>query len=144
MTRVALLLAVILLAGCGSHSAPSPEDVARAWSAALNRDDNEAAAKLFAARPEIVQGTQLPIMTRGDVLDWTASLPCGGRITRVERRGKAEVLVVFTLTERPHHICDGPGKAAAAIFGVEDGKIVLWHQTPVPAADEPASTGPVI
>jgi hypothetical protein len=43
------------------------------------------------------------------------------------------VLVVFDLTERPHHQCDAPGAQAAALFQVDHGKIVLWHQTAVPS-----------
>ena len=49
--RVLLLLlgvaAAALVAGCGSSS-PSAESVVRAWSQALNSDDNKRAADLFA------------------------------------------------------------------------------------------------
>jgi hypothetical protein len=46
---------------------------------------------------------------------------------------KTRVLVVFDLTERPHHQCDAPGAQAAPLFQVDHGKIVLWHQTAVPS-----------
>ena len=131
MRLAASLLCLLALAGCGGH-ARSAEDVARAWSAALNRDDDEAAAKLFARGARIIQEGDFTLDTRRDAVMWNAALPCGGTITRVIRQSKTDVVVVFHLKERPRHACDGPGKDAAALFRVEHGKIVLWHQTAVP------------
>ena len=125
---------MLALTACGSHRAASPEAVARAWSAALNKDDDQAAAKLFASNARIVQGGLVDV--RGARLEaWNRSLPCGGAIESVTPQSKDEVLVVFRLTERPHHACDGPGQEAAAIFRVHGGKIVLWHQTDVPTGE---------
>jgi hypothetical protein len=131
MRIAAILLLACALTACSGHSA-SPESVARAWSAALNRNDNEAAAKLFAPGAQIVQIGVEKLRTHGDAVDWNAALPCGGRIVSVEPQADDEVLVIFHLTERPHHICDGPGEDAAALLTVVHGKIVIWHQTPVP------------
>ena len=133
MTRVAILAAAALLTACGSRADPSPEAVARAWSAALNRSDDGAAAKLFAPRAAVVQNGELVLRTRSDAVRWNASLPCGGRVTRVLEQHEDQVLVVFRLKERPGHRCDAPGLDAAAIFRVEHGKIVFWQQTNVPA-----------
>jgi len=131
--RFALLaLAVAALVGCGGHGTRSAEDVARSWSAALDRNDNEAAGWLFADGAKIVQNGELVLATHADAVRWNASLPCGGKIVSVSARGKTDVLVVFRLAERPEHRCDGPGAEAAALFRVRDGKIVLWHQTEVP------------
>jgi len=52
MARIAILLAALLLAGCGSHKAQSAEQVARSWSAALDRNDNEAARPPVRGRRE--------------------------------------------------------------------------------------------
>src|SRR4051794_29420579 len=131
MRILAISLMTLVLTACGSHTA-SPESVVRAWSAALNRNDNEAAAKLFAPGAQIVQVGVLKLRSHRDAVRWNAALPCGGRIASVERQANDEVLVIFHLTERPHHICDGPGEDAAALFTVVHGKIVIWHQTPVP------------
>jgi hypothetical protein len=133
------VLGILLLAGCGSHGR-SAADVARAWSSAIDRGDNQAAARLFADRARVVQGGELVLKRHADAVRWNASLPCGGRITSVTDRGHGEVLVVFTLTERPHHACDAPGTSAAALFQVQHGRIVLWHQTEVPETD----TTPVV
>ena len=46
MRWVLLAVAAAALAGCGSHAA-TPESVVRAWSQALNADDNKRAADLF-------------------------------------------------------------------------------------------------
>jgi SnoaL-like domain len=133
MTRATIILAITLaVAGCGGHKAASPEQVARNWSAALDRNDNEAAARLFTDGAEIVQNSEFTFRSHADAVRWNAALPCGGKITSVSRRNGTDVLVVFTLENRPGHACDGPGQQAAALFRVRDGKIVLWHQTVVP------------
>jgi SnoaL-like domain len=133
MTRATILLAVLLIvAGCGGHKAQSPEQVARSWSAALDRGDNDAAARLFADGAQVVQAGELVLPTHADAVRWNAALPCGGKIVSVTRQNATDVLVVFKLQGRPGHACDGPGQPAAAIFRVRDGKIVLWHQTDVP------------
>jgi hypothetical protein len=128
-----ILVAVLALAACGGSSSHSPESVARAWSAALDRSDDDTAASLFAAGARIVQNGELTLRDHADAVTWNDGLPCGGRITSVQSRGKYEVLVVFDLVERPGHHCDAPGQKAAALFRVVGGKIVLWHQTPAPA-----------
>jgi limonene-1,2-epoxide hydrolase len=140
MKLIAALALALVLTGCGGHSAPSAEDTARAWSAALNASDNEAAAKLFAPDTEIIQNGEIVLQTHRDAVRWNAGLPCGGHITRVIRQRKNQVLVVFTLTQRPGHRCDAPGIKAAAVFRVEHGKIVLWRQT-VPPDEAPATYG---
>ena len=144
MKAAATLIAVLALAGCGGHRTGSAEDVARSWSAALDRSDDTAAGKLFAADAEIVQNGALVLHDQGDAVAWNAALPCGGTITRVVSHGANEVLVVFRLKERPGHRCDAPGAAAAAIFRVKNGKIVLWHQTPPPKAAPAGSDGQTI
>jgi limonene-1,2-epoxide hydrolase len=141
MRWAAILGAAAVLAGCGSGPARSPEAVARAWSAALNRADDEAAARLFARSAEVVQDADFVFRTHDDAVVWNASLPCGGAITRVVRQGRDQVLVVFRLKERPGHRCDAPGATAAAVFRVHDGKIVLWHQTRPPGEAPAPSDG---
>jgi hypothetical protein len=128
---------VVVLAGCGSTKAASPGEVARAWSAALNTGDNEAAGRLFSSGAQIVQGGSERLRTHADAVRWNAGLPCGGTITLLEPRGDGQVLAVFRLTDRPHHICDAPGQLAAVVFEVRKGRIVLWHQTDVPKASTP-------
>ena len=130
---LAMLAAAVLLAGCGGHKAASPERVARAWSDAINAGDDEKAADLFAPGAVIVQGTQITLSTHADALQWNAGLPCAGHVVSVDVEGE-QATVVFVLGRRPGHLCDGPGQRAAAVFGVHDGKIVLWHQIPVPGS----------
>jgi hypothetical protein len=133
MTRTPILLAAILVvAACGGHKPASAEQVARSWSAALDRNDNDAAARLFADGARIVQNADFTLAGHADSLKWNAALPCGGTITSVSRQSATDVLVVFRLKGRPGHICDAPGQQAAALFRVRNGKIVLWHQTDVP------------
>jgi hypothetical protein len=135
----ALALAALALTGCGGHKTADAATVARAWSAAIDRNDNEAAARLFDDGAQVVQDGFLTFQTHADAVRWNAALPCGGRITHLEAHGKDEVVAQFELTERPQHSCDAPGGVAAAVFQVKDGKIVLWHQTEV-GADAPSQT----
>ena len=67
MRLAALLLAAAALAGCGSHRAQSPEQVARAWSADLNRSDDKAAGAVCAqhAHGGANRTTLLVIFARG-------------------------------------------------------------------------------
>jgi hypothetical protein len=137
MKLLATLLGLLALTACGGHRAASPPDVVRAWSAALDRNDNEHAARLFAAGAQIVQNGELILASHADAVQWNAALPCGGRISHLEVRGKSEVLAIFELNNRPQHRCDSVGGQAATIFQVANGKIVLWHQTAVPDQYKP-------
>jgi hypothetical protein len=111
---------------------PSPPAIVRAWSRALNANDNQAAAALFARGARVVQpGVDVRLTPRVAVA-FNASLPCGGRITRMQRKSD-HVTATFLLTERPGHKCDAPGRKAAALFVVRRGLIVRWQQVPVPA-----------
>jgi hypothetical protein len=132
MKLVATVLVALALTACGGSTSSSPTDVVRAWSAALDRNDNEHAALLFANGAQIVQNGEETLLTHADAVRWNAGLPCGGRISHLEQHGKTQVLAVFELGNRPQHRCDAVGGQAAAIFQVEHGRIVLWHQTAVP------------
>lgn len=112
---------------------PSPPAIVRQWSAALNRNDNAAAAKLFAPGARVIQGPLDVQMTPKLAVAFNASLPCAGRIVAMRRKGDA-VVATFVLGHRPQHRCDGPGQKAAAAFVVRNGKIVLWEQVAVPVS----------
>jgi limonene-1,2-epoxide hydrolase len=121
--------AVALAAGA---AAPSPAQVVRAWSKALNGDDNVAAAALFAPNARIVQGPlDGRLRTRALAVEWNAALPCSGKILSIDVVG-SRATATFLLGERPRHHCDAPGTKAAAVFEIRNGKIVLWKQIPVP------------
>ena len=135
---LALSAAVALVTGCGSGS-PSAESVVRAWSAALNQDDNNTAASLFAQGAEVVQnGHVLTLRNRHQALAWNSALPCSGKIVSIHTRGQTAT-ATFVLGDRRHSQCDGPGQEATAIFKVVRGKIVLWHQT-----NTKGPTGPTV
>ena len=137
-----LLLALffgLVLAGCGS-TPPSPESVVRAWSQELNDGDNQAAAKLFAPGAKIVQaGTTIRLDTQAQAVAWNAALPCSGTIVSIKTKGDTTT-ATFVLGDRRERKCDGPGERATAIVRVNEGKIVLWHQT----SAAPAPVGPAV
>lgn len=134
----ATVLAAALLAGggaaaCGGDDEPTAEEVVRGWSTALNAGDDERAAGYFAVGARVIQGgAARRLADREAAVRFNRSLPCSGRIVRLTREAN-RVTAVFVLGERPGRRCDGPGERAAAIFGVQDGEIVLWHQVPPPA-----------
>ena len=133
MRRFVLLGAVLFVVAAGTAQATAtPEQVVRAWSHALNTNDNVAAARLFAMNARVVQpGVDVRLSSRGLAIGFNNSLPCAGKIVDLRVAG-ARVLATFLLGQRPKHRCDGPGQKAAALFVVRDGKIVLWKQVPVP------------
>src|ERR1700745_2187737 len=117
---------------------PSPAAIVRSWSAALNANQNVAAAKLFAPNARGIQGPLDARLTSPELaVAFNASLPCAGRIIRITVRGN-RATATFILGHRPKHTCSAkPGEKAAAVFVVRAGKIVLWEEIPVPATGTP-------
>jgi limonene-1,2-epoxide hydrolase len=113
----------------------------RAWSAALNADDNAAAGRLFAVGALVIQGGGVyELRGPADAARWTASLPCSGHIVEVTVEQET-VTAVFILGDRARSRCDAPpGTRAAARFTVRGGKIVGWEQLPVPGQQESPET----
>jgi limonene-1,2-epoxide hydrolase len=143
LLALATVLAVAVASSGGAiaaRSSASPAAVARAWSKALNANDNVRAAELFAPNARIVQRTiDVRLTSRALAIAFNASLPCAGRIVAVTVHGNRAV-ATFVLGERPKHHCDGPGVKAAALFIVRGGKITLWEQIAVP---KPNAGGPI-
>jgi limonene-1,2-epoxide hydrolase len=137
--RLAALGAALAVAAAGTGASlaasttASPAAVVRAWSKALNANDNAAAGRLFAIDALVVQGTlDARIPTTALAAEFNDSLPCSGRIVRLTVKGE-QVTATFVLGHRPKHTCTTPGQKAAALFVVVGGKIVAWEQIPVPA-----------
>jgi limonene-1,2-epoxide hydrolase len=128
----------VAAAGSGAASAAqTPAAVVRAWSAALNENRNEAAARLFAPNARVVQpGVDVRLVSHQIAVGFNDALPCAGRIVRLDVKGD-RVVATFVLGERPKHRCDAPGVKAAALFVVRSGKIVLWQQVAVPRDKRP-------
>jgi limonene-1,2-epoxide hydrolase len=128
-----LVTAVLVMAAAGTaQAAATPAAVVRAWSRALNTNDNERAALLFARNARVVQpGVDVRLNTHALAVAFNAALPCAGRIVEIRVSGN-RATATFVLGERPKHRCDAPGVKAAALFVVRRGKIVLWQQVPVP------------
>ena len=128
-----LVAAVLAMAAAGTAQATAtPAAVVRAWSRALNTNDNERAARLFARNARVVQpGVDVRLNTHALAVAFNAALPCAGRIVEIRVSGN-RATATFVLGERPKHRCDAPGVKAAALFVVRRGKIVLWQQVPVP------------
>jgi len=126
--RMFLVAVAALIIAVPAGSTLSPAAVVRAWSKALNRNDNEAAANLFAPNAVVIQpGYRVVLKTHKSAVLWNKLLPCAGHITSLGVNGTT-VTANFILGERPKHKCDGPGQAAAAVFRIRKGKIVLWQQ----------------
>src|SRR6478736_10135374 len=113
----AVALAALLAVAPASAALKTPAQVVRAWSAALNRGDNEAAANLFAKNAVVAQPSYtLPLKTHKLAVLWNKSLPCKGRILWITVR-KNVADATFLLSDRsPVHRCDGPGTRARAAF----------------------------
>ena len=126
-------------AGCGggAHSTGrSPESVVRAWSVAINSNDNEAAARLFAPNARVIQGPlDIHLRTHRLAVAFNASLPCSGRVVLLFRDGDV-VTATFALGPRggDYPPCIGSGDRAAAAFTIRRGRIVEWQQIEPPPA----------
>jgi SnoaL-like protein len=134
-SAAALLALTVALGGCAGSGTASPGEVVRNWSEALNADDNDGAADLFASGAEVVQAGMSYRLTRHDeAVRWNAALPCNGKIVELEV-DEDEVTAVFVLSDSRTMPCDAPGARTTAIFTVRDGKIVRWEQ---PSGGAPA------
>lgn len=119
-----------------SGDTPVPDDLRKivlAWSAAINRNDNGAAADLFAKDAVVAQSSVFKLVDRATAVIWNDGLPCAGTVVELQMVQNA-VVATFVLGERPKHQCDAPGARAGAAFVIEQGKITLWQQVPVPDA----------
>jgi hypothetical protein len=129
MTRARRLLIILALvaAGCGGSSHRTPAQVVRAWSAAVNRGDDEAAAGLFGAKVVFVAGDyQTVLRTHAQALAFNRGLRWCGPIVRLARHGD-EVVARFWLRTRGH--CERGGRERGSVaFTVRDGKIVFFDQ----------------
>jgi hypothetical protein len=130
MTRSWCFLAVLAIAvgGCGGGG-NSPEEVVRAWSAAVNRGDSEAAAAFFGTKVEILAGdSQAVLRTHAQSLAFNRSLGWCGPIVLLARH-KDEVVAQFRLASRPSGPCEHGGRERGSVaFRVRDGKIVEFDQ----------------
>jgi len=139
--RRLVLVAVLVVAAVGAGdavSATTPASVVRAWSKALNANDNVRAANLFAPNARVIQpGVDVALSSRALAIGFNESLPCAGKILGITVSGN-RATATFRLGHRPQHRCDAPGAKAAAVFVVRNGKIVRWQQVPVPA-DQPTA-----
>src|ERR1700758_1932100 len=127
MGRLPLVVAALIVAAVGVQgvsAATTPKAVVRAWSKALNANDNVTAARLVAPNPRVVQpGVNVALTSRALALAFNESLPCAGKILRISVKGN-RATATFVLGERPKHRCDAPGVKAAAVFTVRQGKMV--------------------
>ena len=134
MRRATLAAAVLLVLApsAPAKAPPGPAAVVRAWTAALNRSDNEAAANLFAKNAVVIQnGLKLVLFNHHIAVLWMEGLPCSGRLIHVMvTQNIADA--IFVLGSRKGIKCDAPGVKARAAFVVRNGKIALWEQLPVP------------
>lgn len=127
-TVLLIVLAAVALAGCGG-SERSPGAVVEGWAEALTLGTNAEAAAFFADRPLLIQGF-LPTIprTRQGIVNWHATLECGGEITGLAIEGK-RVTATFALADRAAFRCPAPGYLSTVVFFVEDGLIERWSQT---------------
>jgi hypothetical protein len=114
--------------------------VVLAWSAAINRNDNAAAADLFAKNAIVAQSAVFQLVDKPTAVLWNDGLPCAGTVVEL-RMVQNAVVATFVLGQRPKHQCDAPGHRAGAAFVIEHGKITVWEQVPV-SDTTPAPTTP--
>jgi hypothetical protein len=118
---------------------PAMARVVHAWSDAVNRNDNAAAAALFAPGAIVRQSQEYRLVDAEAATTWNDGLPCAGNVVEL-RMVDTAVVATFVLGERPEHRCDAPGARAGAAFVIENGLITLWQQVAVPDDGTPAGT----
>ena len=149
-----IVLTCVLAAGCGGSGKPdapraqrtptatSPatrapaaqrhEPVIRAWSEAVRRGDAAKAATFFTVPAVVNQGKDLRLTSKALIEAFNASLPCGAKLTGVERDGRYTV-GTFVLVERAGQTCDGTGNTAQVAFVFDGDRIREWRQVLAPS-----------
>ncbi len=117
--------------GTGSPPAGT-ERVVRAWTAAVRKADFPAAARLFARRARVQNGTPvLVLQDRAAATRWNALLPCGAQVTRTQGAADGFAIVRFRLVDRRGADCGaGTGGEARIAVRVRDGRITDWFRLP--------------
>jgi len=130
--------ALVPLAGFGGMARAEPghaarmKAIVREWSRHLNAGDNAAEAGLFRLPATMIQGQYAyKLVTRKQIAQWHAGLPCSGTVVSISVKGNVAT-AVFRLGDRKASKCDAPGTLAAAAFLIVNGKIVAWEQVPPP------------
>ena len=105
--------------------------VVRAWTANLNAGNNAAEARLFSL-PALISLMAGPYgcwcLTRAEVAQFHARLPCSGKIVSIKVRGRYAT-AVFRLGDRETSKCDEPAGALTAMrFTIVRGKITAMEQ----------------
>jgi hypothetical protein len=129
---------------------PVPTELSKvvlAWSEAINRNDNAAAARLFAPGAIIRQSQEYRLDDLEIATTWNDGLPCAGTVVEL-RMVDIAIVATFILGERQGHQCDAPGARAGAAFVIQNGLITLWQQVAVrdpgtPTTPAPDTTAPV-
>jgi hypothetical protein len=145
--------ASVVLAGCGAsatahHAAmpqPSQADrmkaVVRAWAANLDTGNNAAEARLFSlpvlinTGPDLFAVTmgQCQCLSRADIVQFHAGIPCSVKIVSIEVRGR-HAMAVFRLGDRQTSKCssapgpDTTGWLTGVRFTIVRGKITAMEQ----------------
>ena len=108
--------------------------VVRAWEANLNAGNNAAEARLFKLPAPIrlmpeASGYGCWCLTRAEVAQFHARLPCSSRIVSIKVRGRDATAVFSLLGDREASECDAPpGSLTAVRFTIVPGKSTVWQQ----------------
>lgn len=144
MRRAAALLAAAALAGCGGGSdeqGPRLSDarVIRGWVAALNVGDYVSAASYFAPGALVQQVGVFHLRSRAAAIAFNRSLPCKGRVTKVEDEGRTTV-ATFSLSPGPLARPESCERPVRVRFRIEGGKFKEWRQL----IESPPAPGDVV
>jgi hypothetical protein len=84
---------------------------------------------------------EIRLGTRAEVRFFNASLPCGGRVVRLQAH-HGVLIATIRLTRRPGADCgSGVGGLAMTAFEIRRGRIVRWLRLPDPAPADPPAGG---
>jgi ketosteroid isomerase-like protein len=129
--RAAVLLAAVVVAGCGgSEETPDEQQAVREWIDALNDERYERAASFFADGAIVEQTREIRLDGRADAIRFNRSLPCKAEVTDLDDEGDT-LLAAFRLRGGSAGGCDGG--SARVRFTFRDGKFSEWRQLAEPA-----------
>ena len=143
MRAAGVLLAALVLAGCGGGDRRPPAReavpgtaVVRRWADAVREGRFAAAARTFAVPATVANGGRpLTLRSRAEVDFFNRTLPCGAILTSTRRATGGRLVATFRLTTRrgPGADCgSGVGHEAQVAFRIRGGRIAEWLRIATP------------
>jgi hypothetical protein len=140
--RLAVIVVVTFVVGCGGGGSPDPAPpvppdarIIRAWVEAVDRADYETAGSFFAPGALVQQVEVFRLRDHKAAVAFNRSLPCRAKLTKVKDEGRTTI-GTFKLRVGPAGTKRGCDSTVRVRFRLRKGRFAEWRQLPERPAPE--------